>query len=149
MNLVRWNPRREMATFGNSFNRLFNDPFFSTRWVGEGEDLETVNWKPVVDIYDQDETMVVQAELPGLDKNDVHVDVKDRVLTLRGERKHDNEVKEDHYYRKERFFGQFQRSFTLSADVNPDKIKAEFKDGILKIEIPKPEEQKPKKIAVH
>ena len=147
MNLVKWNPWREMTTFGNSFPRLSHDPFFSTRWADE--DMEMVNWKPMVDIYDHDEAIVVKAELPGLNKDDVHVDVKDRVLTLKGERKHDNEVKEDHYYRKERFYGQFQRSFTLPEDVDPDKINAEFKDGVLKIEIPKPEERKPKKIAVH
>jgi HSP20 family protein len=102
-----------------------------------------------VDIYENEDTVVVKAELPGVDKEDIKVDLKDGVLTLSGQRSHEKEVKEENYYRKERAFGRFQRSFSVPTEIDPDKIKAEFKDGVLKVEIPKPEEQKPKKIAVH
>ena len=105
------------------------------------------DWLPVVDIYDNDDTIVIKAELPGVDKKDVEVDVNGRILTLKGERATDNEVKTDDYYRRERSFGKFERSFTLPADVDPDKIKADFKDGILKLNIPKPETHKPKQIS--
>ena len=146
MDLVRWNPFREMAPF-RRMDRFFGDSLFPSLF--QDEEMSVMNWKPVVDIFEDDDNIVIKADLPGVDKEDVHVDVKDRVLTLSGERSSEKEVKEEKYYRKERTLGKFQRSFSLSADVDPDKIKAEFKDGVLKVEIPKPEENKPRKIAVH
>ncbi len=146
MNIVRWNPMREMTTMHDRFNRMFSDMFPST-WFDE--EMRLNNWHPAVDIYDQDDKVVIKAELPGVDKKDINVDLKDRVLTLRGERSHESEVKEEKFYRKERAYGKFERSFTLPAGLDPEKISADFKDGVLKIEIPKPEEEKPKKIAVH
>jgi HSP20 family protein len=106
-------------------------------------------WNPAVDLYEQDDHFVIKAELPGVDKKDISIDLKDRVLTLSGERSHENEAKEENYYRRERSFGKFQRAFTLPAEVDSDKIKAEFKDGLLRIEVPKPEEQKPKQVTIH
>ena len=147
MELVRWNPGRELFDWHNQINRVFDD-FFSPALSG-GENVSMWDWHPVVDIYDNDDTIVIKAELPGVDKKDIKVDVNGRILTLKGERSTDNEVKEDDYYRRERSFGKFERSFTLSADVDPDKIKADFKDGILKLNIPKPEAHKPKQISVH
>jgi HSP20 family protein len=137
MNLVRWNP----------INHLFDGSFFPT--LSLDDDMSLGSWRPVVDIYENEDSVVVKAELPGVDKKDIKVDLKDGVLTLTGERSHEKEVNEDKYYRKERAYGRFHRSFTVPAEIDPDKIKAEFKDGVLKVEIPKPEEQKPKKIAVH
>jgi HSP20 family protein len=102
----------------------------------------------VVDIYEKGDWIVVQAELPGVAKEDITIDVKDRVLTLRGERKLDREIKEDSYYRRERAYGRFARSFTVPAGVNPDSIKAEFKDGLLNVHIPKPLEQKQRQIDI-
>ena len=147
MNLVRWNPMREMDTLHNRINRLFDGNFFPTSSLDD--DMSLGSWRPVVDIYENEDAVVVKAELPGVDKKDIKVDLKDGVLTLSGERSHEKEVKEDNYYRKEREFGRFHRSFTVPAEIDPDKINAEFKDGVLKVEIPKPEEKKPKKIAVH
>ena len=147
MELVRWNPGRELFDWHNQINRVFDD-FFSPALSG-GENVSMWDWHPVVDIYDNDDTIVIKAELPGVDKKDIKVDVNGRILTLKGERSTDNEVKEDDYYRRERSFGKFERSFTLSADVDPDKIKADFKDGVLKLSIPKPEAHKPKQISVH
>ncbi|KPK29704.1 MAG: hypothetical protein AMK69_05775 [Nitrospira bacterium SG8_3] len=147
MNLVKWNPMREMETLQNRINRLFDGNFFPT--FSLDDDMSLGNWRPVVDIYENEDTVVVKAELPGVDKKDIKVDLKDGVLTLSGERSHEKEVKEENYYRKERAFGKFHRSFNVPADIDPDKIKAEFKDGVLNVEIPKPEEKKPKKIPVH
>ena len=146
MNLVRWNPWREMTTLQGRINRLFDEPFFRT----DREDNEVMGaWYPVVDMFEENDSFVIKAELPGMDKKDISVDVKDRVLTLKGERKYENEVKAENYYRRERSYGKFQRAFTLPADIDPNEIKADFKDGLLKIEVPKPEEHKPKEITVH
>lgn len=147
MNLVKWNPLREMETLSHRVNRLFDGDFFPSAWFSEESGLR--NWRPVVDIYDQNEKIVIKAELPGVDKKDIHVDVKDGVLTFSGERSYENEVKEENYHRKERAVGEFHRSFTLPEGLDPDKIDADYKDGVLKIEISKPEESKPKKIAIH
>lgn len=147
MNLVRWNPWREMSTLQHRINNLFNEPFL--RSAGEEDDLRLGTWYPAVDMFDDDHKIVIKAELPGMDKKDIAVDIENGVLTLSGERNYDNEVKEDNYYRRERTFGKFKRAFNLPVDVDPDQIKADFKDGVLKVEVPKPEEQKPKQITVH
>lgn len=147
MNLVKWNPWKEMSVLQNRMNSLFNEPFF--RSGREEDELSMGAWYPAVDMFENDDKIVIKAELPGMKKNDFSVDVKDRVLTLSGERNYDNEVKEENYYRRERTYGKFKRAFNLPADVDADNIKAEFKDGVLKVEIPKPEAQKPKQITVH
>jgi HSP20 family protein len=136
-----------MNTLQNPFNHLFDDSFF--RPGRSDDDLSLGTWHPVVDMYDEDDRVVIKAELPGVDKKDIAVDVKDRVLTLSGERTYDNEVKAENYYRRERAYGKFQRAFNLPADVDSDKINADFKDGLLIIEVPKPEKQKPKNITIH
>jgi len=147
MDLMKWNHRRDVSEMQNRLHRFFDDGFFSPMMLND--DLSMGSWNPNVDIYDEDDKLVIKAELPGLDKKDVSVDVKDRILTLKGERKNEHEVKEERYFRREMSYGRFERSFVLPADVDPDKIKADFKDGLLTIEVPKPEERKPKKIAVH
>ncbi len=146
MDLIRWNPAREMFNLRNRINSMFDDFFFPARTSGEEGSLWS--WNPVVDIYEDKDSIVIKAELPGVDKDKIAVDVKGRVLTLKGERVADNEVSEDSYYRRERVYGKFERAFTLPVAVDPDKIKAEYKDGVLKVEIPKPEEEKPKQIAI-
>ena len=147
MNLIKWNPWREMDTFSDRFNHFFDDTSLPALWVRDGSKLH--NWAPSVDVYDDDKMFVIKAEIPGVDKKDIHIDVKDSILTLSGERSHENEVKEENFHRKERAFGKFQRSFTLPEGTDPDRIVADYKDGVLNIEIPKPEEKKPKKISVH
>jgi HSP20 family protein len=106
-------------------------------------------WNPAVDLYEKDDYYVIKAELAGVNKEDIAIDLKDRVLTLSGKRSFENEVKQENYHRRERSYGKFQRAFTLPADVDSDKIKAEFKDGLLQIEVPKPEAQKPKQVTIH
>lgn len=147
MELMRWNPMRDVFSLRHQMNHLFDDVFRPADRGGSR--LSMWNGYPTVDIYDNDENIVITAELPGIDKTDIVIDVKDGVLTLRGERSFDNGVQEEKYYCRERTIGKFQRVFRLPADVDPEKISADYKDGILKINIPKPEEQKPKKITVH
>jgi len=147
MNIVRWNPMGDLYSARNRFNRLFEDFFYPM--VQEESDSSLWSWNPAADIYDKDDHFVIKAELPGVDKKDIVIDVKEGVLTLKGERSYDNEVTDDKYYRKERAYGKFERSFTLPVNVDAEKIKADYKDGVLKIEVPKPEDHKPKKITVH
>ena len=147
MHLVRFNPIRDIFSLRNRNNNIFDDLFYLNR---RGDEKLTMwNWKPVVDIYDNEDKFVINAELPGVDKKDIVIDVKDRLLTLKGERSSEKEVKEDKYHRRERAYGSFERVFTLPAEIDPDQIKADFKNGILKIDIPKQEEQKPRQITVN
>jgi HSP20 family protein len=147
MELVKWNPFRELESFDRRIGRVFNRSAFPSFWSG----IENIHehWRPVVDVYENENSVVLKADLPGVEKDHVEVDIKDHLLTIKGERSDEKEVKEENYHRKERFFGKFHRSFTLPEQVDPDKITAEFKDGVLKVEIPKPEETKPKQITVH
>jgi len=119
MNLVRWNPWREMSTLQHRLNHVFNEPLF--RSGGEEDELRMGSWYPAVDMYDDDDKIVIKAELPGMDKKDISVDIENRVLTLSGERSYDNEVKEENYYRRERATGRFKRAFNLPADVDSDQ----------------------------
>jgi HSP20 family protein len=147
MQLIKWNPSRDIFSLRNHFNTLFDDFFYPSRRTTAEEGMW--NWNPAVDIYEEGDNIIVQAELPGVAKDGISVDVKDRVLTIKGERSADNEVKEDKYFRRERVYGQYRRAFTLPADVDPESVKAEYNDGVLKIMVPKPEAQKPKQITVH
>lgn len=147
MQLVRFNPMRDMFNVRKRINHIFDDFFYPTLKSDEG--LSMWNWKPVVDIYDNDDNIVIKAELPGVNKEDINIDVKDRFLTLQGERSVENEIKEDKYHRKERAYGRFERVFTLPAEVDSEKIEADYKDGVLTINIPKPEKEKPRQITVH
>lgn len=147
MSLVRWDPFRNMATLQDRINRLFEDAFPRT---AEGdEDLSSSAWHPLVDIFETEQGVSIQVDLPGVDKADVSVEVKENVLTIRGERKLDQTVADDRYYRRERAFGAFQRSFATHTLISPSDIKATFKNGVLKIEIPKPQEVKPKQVSVN
>ncbi len=146
MTIVKWDPFRNVAALQDRINRIFDESF--SRTADLDDDISMSAWKPLVDIYETDEAIILKAELPGIKKDDVSVEVKDNVLTLKGVRTEEKEIKEKNYYRKERAFGTFSRSFNLQHRIQPDKIKARFKDGVLKIEIPKPEEEKPKQITV-
>ena len=128
-------------------DRIMKDVFLPAQNFNREEMLW--DWNPKVDIYDEDGHIVLKAELPGIDKKDIEVDVKDRILTLKGERASDNEIKKDTYLQRERSFGKFERSFTLPVNVKAEDIKAVYKDGLLKVEIPKPLDSKPKQITVH
>lgn len=146
MQLVKWNPMRDMLGLNSRADRFFNDFFSPSRRVSVNTNWD---WNPRVDIYEEENAIVLKAELPGVEKDDITVDVKDGVLTLKGERSSDNEVKEESYYRRERSFGSFQRRFNIADNVDPEQITADYKDGVLKVAIPKPDEVKPRQITVH
>jgi len=146
MAIVRWDPFRDVATLQDRINRIFNESFGRTRDLDEEVSLN--DWSPPVDIYETGDGIVLKVELPGVNKDDVSVEVKDNVLTLKGERLLDPKIKDEHYYRKERSFGKFNRSFSLQEPIKPDLIKASFKEGVLTVEIPRPEEEKPKQVTV-
>lgn len=146
MQLVKWNPRKNVFSVRNRINSLFDDFFYPSGWEDVPSSL--TDWNPIVDIYENDDQIIVKADLPGVEKKDIHVDVKNDVLTIRGERSSESESKKQNYYRRERTLGKFERSLTLPSEVDTEKINASYKDGVLKIEIPKPEGQKPKQITV-
>lgn len=145
MELMKWTPTKELRDFNRMLTHFFDEPFFPT----EREDLTVKTWAPRVDIFDTKDAFIIKAELPGIDKNDIKVDVDGRLLTLRGERKTETEDKGNTYYRREMYCGTFERTFTLPEAVDPALIKAEYKDGVLHLEVPKPEERKPKQIEIH
>jgi HSP20 family protein len=147
MTLIRrTDPLRELATMPERMRRLFEDFPFAFR--GREERLAPVAWAPPVDIYETEGEIVVKAEVPGMSKDDVSLEVRNGVLTLRGERKSEREVKEENYYCAECAYGTFQRSFTLPTNVDEGKTNASLKNGILEIHLPKKEEARPKQIKI-
>lgn len=147
MQLIKWNPTKDFFGLRHNMNGLFDDFFYPAGKANSDEG--SWRWNPAVDIYEEADNIVVKAEIPGVDKESIHVDVKDRVLTLKGERAVENEVSDEKYFRRERTYGSFERAFTLPASVDADAIKAEYKDGVLKVLVPKPERSKPKQITIH
>src|SRR3954447_13674135 len=145
MALVRWEPLREMATLQNEVNRLFGT-FFDTPTTGGNGGLR--RWVPPMDLVETDEHFVLRADLPGLGESDVSIELEDNVLTVSGERKAEHEDKKEGFYRMERSFGHFRRSLTLPEGVDADKIAARFAKGVLEVRIPKPEERKPRRVAI-
>ena len=146
MAIVKWDPFRDVAELQNRINRMFDESFGRTQELERDKSLRT--WRPAVDIYDTENGIAVTVELPGVDKEQVNVEVKDDVLTIKGERPANPNISEDNYYRRERLVGPFKRSFTLHQNIQPGQIKAIFKDGILEIEIPRPAQEHPKLITV-
>ena len=146
MSLVRWDPFRDVVALQDRINRMFDDAFPRNR-AGE-DDPGLCAWRPAVDIYETDQVIVINAELPGVRKEAVSVEVKDNILTVKGERVDEQNIADENYYRRERCFGSFSRSFSLQHHVNPDNIKAKFKDGILTIEVPRPESEQTRQVTV-
>jgi HSP20 family protein len=147
MAILRWDPFRDLVSIQERMNRLFDQTLARTRGEEE-EGIATSTWMPSVDIYETPDQVVLKAELPGLTREDIDINVRNNTLTLRGERKFEREVKEENYLRIERAYGSFQRSFTLPATIQQDKIKAVFKDGVLEVSLPKAEEARPKQIKI-
>jgi HSP20 family protein len=144
MNLVRWNPFGEMSVLQNQMNRLFDTALQG--WNGESNG--TTSWIPAADIYESDEELVVNLDLPGVDPNTVDVRMENGVLSIRGERQFDMKRNTENFHRLERLHGPFARAFTLSTPVDPDKIRANFNAGVLTIALPKAEAAKPKRIQI-
>jgi HSP20 family protein len=125
-------------------NRVFRD--LAPRRIQE-ENL-IGSWEPAIDVYETDKDFVLKAELPEVEEKDVHVSMEGNILTIRGERRREEEIKEENYHRTERFYGSFCRSFALPDTVDRDKIKATFKGGVMKLSLPKKEAVKPKEIRI-
>ena len=147
MALIRWmDPFRDVATLQDRMNRIFEDHLERGRSGEEG--LGTSVWMPAVDIYETKDAVCVRAELPGVDKDAVNVEVKDGVLALHGERKFEKEVKEENYHRVERAYGTFHRSFSLPSSVDGERVTARMQNGVLEVTLPKREQAKTKKISI-
>ena len=142
--LTRWEPSRGVAGLQDQINGLFSDSF---QRVDEQASLSA--WAPAVDIYETEHELVVKADLPEVDPKDLDIRVENNILTIRGERKFEKKVNEDNYLRVERSYGSFARSFNLASTVNPEAIKADYRNGVLTLSIPKREEAKPKQIKVN
>src|SRR5262245_50104272 len=142
MAIVRWNPAREMSHMEHDLRRML-------RSFESGEDPASMAvWAPPVDIFETDNEVVVRAELPRMDQKDIYIRIENNVLTIRGERKMDQRVKEENYHRIESMYGTFVRSFTLPTMMDPDNVKAEYRNGILTVTLPKKEQSKPRQIKV-
>jgi HSP20 family protein len=139
--LTRWDPWRELGRLQEEAGRLFDDRL----GYREGESL---GWTPSVDIYEDEEGLSLRFELAGVEPKDVDIRFENGVLTIKGERKMEKEEKKDNYHRVELSYGSFNRSFSLPATLDPERIKAESKNGVLSIHLPKKPEAKPKSIQV-
>ena len=147
MAIVRWDPFEDLISLQDRMNRLFEQTL--ARSGGERQGEEAAAWSPAVDIYETAEDIVLQAELPGLTKDNIDIQVRENMLTLKGERHLDKEIKRENTFRMERAYGAFQRVFNLPNAVQADKIRAVFKDGVLKVNIPKSvEAAKPKQVKI-
>jgi HSP20 family protein len=142
--LERYDPYRGATTLRDQINRLFNESFGQ---VGDEGSLST--WAPPVDIYETEHELVVKADLPDINPQDLDIRAENNILTIRGERKFEKKVEEKNYMRVERSYGSFSRSFALANSVNTEAIKADHKNGVLTLTIPKREEAKPKQIRVN
>ena len=146
MRLVRWDPFHNIVSVQERMNWIFNEAF-----RGHGEEPEGArasSWAPAVDIFEREGHIVLKAELPGIDPKDVDIQVENNVLSLRGERKFESEVKREDCHRVERTYGTFARSFTLPSVVDTEEIQAEYKDGVLEVSLPQKEEARPKQISI-
>jgi HSP20 family protein len=150
MALIRWEPVRELNTIQNEMNRLFNT-FFEAPPSGGGGNGGNLSrrWIPAMDLVETDDDFVLRADLPGLTENDVHIELEDNVLTISGERKAEHEERKEGYYRVERSSGTFSRSLTLPEGVDPAGVRANFDRGVLEVRIAKPEQRKPRKVAIN
>jgi HSP20 family protein len=145
MAIVRWDPFHELAFVQDRLNRLFN----SDQGRGSDDVMARGAWLPPVDVFSNGkQELIIKAEVPGLKREDIDVTVEDNTLTLRGEKKHESEVKEEQLHRIERQYGSFSRTFSLPATVDAGKVSADYKDGVLTIRLPFREEAKPKQIKV-
>jgi len=145
--LTQWEPFREMEDFQNRLSTLFGRPL--RRPDGHGrEDITLADWMPLADITEDEKEYLIKAELPELRKEEVKVTVENGVLIISGERKFEQEEKKKKYHRVERGYGTFVRSFTLPDDADANRVKAEFKHGLLTVHLPKSERAKPKQIEV-
>jgi HSP20 family protein len=142
--VIRWEPFRNANTLQEQFNRSFEGSF-----TGRNSESNLTTWAPAVDIYETENELVLKADLPAIDEKDLDIRVENNMLTVRGERKFEKQVNEDNYLRVERAYGSFSRSFSLPNTVNTEAIRAEYKNGVLTVQMPKRAESKPKQVKVN
>lgn len=147
--LVRWQPFPEFNSLQRQMNRMFDNFFGTTPSMPFEEGLSGWEFGPLVDIYEDDQKLTFKVEVPGIDEKDIKVEIENNVLTVRGERKLEKDVKEENYRRMERHYGAFSRSFTLPSAVDPEKIEANYTHGVLAIQMPKLAGARPKQIKVN
>jgi len=140
----RWEPSRGATTLQEQLNRVLGDMLERA-----GDESNLTPWAPAVDIFETEHQLVVKADLPDVNPQDLDIRVENNILTIRGERKFENEVNVENYLRVERSYGSFSRSFSLANSVKSDAIKADYQNGVLTLSIPKREEAKPKQIKVN
>jgi HSP20 family protein len=143
--LTRWDPFREFSTLQDRMNRLFQDSFGQ----GREEALTTSSFAPAVDVYEDEHKITLKIEVPGIDEKDIDIRVENNLLTVHGERKFEKEEKEENYRRVERQYGSFTRSFNLPSTVDAESISADYDRGVLKVQLAKKAEAKPKQIKVN
>jgi len=147
--LTRWNPFREMEDMQRRMSSLFDwSPFRRSNLTAEQENITVPEWAPLVDIAEDEKEYLIKAELPEVQKDDVQVTVDNGTLTISGERKAEKEEKGRRFHRLERYYGRFERSFSIPDDAEADHVKAEFKDGVLRVHLGKSEKARPKQIEV-
>lgn len=142
MALVRWQPDREVDSIQSEVNRVF-DSFF-----GNASGGRTRRWVPAMDVAETEDHLVLKADLPGLTRDQVEIEIKDGMLTVSGERSAEDDEKSEGFYRIERSFGRFSRSMTLPRGVDAESVDASFTDGVLEVRIPKPAERKPHRVTI-
>jgi HSP20 family protein len=142
MALIRWEPARELQTIQQEMNRLFGS-------FSNGDSFAARRWVPAMDLVEEGDHFVLRADLPGVREDQVKIEVEDNVLTVSGERQSEHEERSEGYYRLERATGAFSRSLTLPEGVDLDSVEAGFADGVLTVRIPKPEERKPRRVAIN
>ena len=145
--MTRWNPAGTYLPNRDPFARMLEGIFGEN--LGTSEDVSNRAWAPAVNIRETDNAFFVEAELPGLTKDDIDITLENNMLKLSGERRFEKDVSEKNYHRVERSYGNFLRTFSLPSEVDAEGVKASFKDGVLTIEIPKAEQAKPRKISIH
>ena len=153
MAIVRFDPFRELDRLQNEVNRLFEGytqaPEQRSNGGGGNGPLTTARlWSPAVDVAENQNEIVLRAELPGMKQEDIDIELTGDTLTLRGDRKFENEERREDFVRVERAYGRFQRSFTLGVPVQHDQVKASYRDGVLEVHLPKSEDTKPRKVQV-
>ena len=146
MALVRWRPFEDLLNMHDELSRFFDD-FFGERLPAR-QSKEGASWIPRVDISENDDEIIVHADIPGMEKDNIKITLTDNVLSISGEKKIERDEKKANYHRVERVFGSFQRSFYIPTNVDASKISASYKNGVLEVKLPKKEEAKPKEIPV-
>ena len=144
MVVTRWDPFRELATLQNRVNSLFQD----YGRPGQDELTTTSSFVPAVDVYEDEHKVTLKLEIPGIKQEDVDIRLENNTLTVRGERKPDEGIRDGQFHRSERIFGTCSRSFTLPNTVDAARVKAEYRDGVLTVRLPRRDEAKPRQIAV-